>query len=81
MNELQALQCEQFEMMRQEDQLDALRTDGVYIGKLKHENGNRLLYQYRNIYVEVVYLRHRDVVKHVHCYADVAILDSYFSED
>lgn len=79
MNELQAAVCAAFEALEQNDQMDLLHQEGVYIGKIKSGSGTILLYQYHTVYVEVVYSVHRLHVAEIRCFTDTAVLDRYLS--
>jgi hypothetical protein len=81
MNQLQLAECVEFEAMSRDKQMNALRRHGVYVGKLKNLGGTKLLYQYRSIYVEVVYKVHRHDIEDVQCFADTDILDLYLTYD
>ena len=76
----QMAMCAAFEAMDREQQLEVLQKEGVYIGKLK-TGGHRLLYQYKTIYVEIIYTVHRGEVQQIHCHTDTTILDAYFSAE
>ena len=77
MNELQAAVCAAFEALGQNEQMDLLQKEGVYIGKTKSGGDTILLYQYQTVYVEVVYSVHRTHILSVHCFTDTAVLDRY----
>lgn len=80
MNSIQTARCEAFLAMNQEEQMNNLQRDGVYIGKKENGRATSLLYQYQTIYVEVHYAVHRSKVDRVICHADTAILDQYTEE-
>ena len=79
MNQLQAAVCAAFEALEQNEQMDLLHKEGVYIGKIKSGTGTILLYQYQTVYVEVVYAVHRTHIISVHCFTDTVVLDRYLS--
>lgn len=82
MNNVQAEMCVSFMALPQEQQMQALQKEGVYVGKLAAgDGGTALLYQYHTIYVEVFYSVYRKEVKEVLCFADTTVLDRYLSSN
>lgn len=63
-----------------QSQLEAIRLNGVYIGKLKTKNHTSVLYQLSHFYVEIVYLKYRSVIAEIHLTDSVDILDNYIDQ-
>lgn len=79
MNKIQAVTCAEFEALDRETQMEQLQQEGIYIGKQNLPKGTALLYQYKTIYVEVRYSRHRSHIEDVNCFMDTGILDKYLN--
>lgn len=68
-----------FSLLELTDQLALLYTDGVYLCKRKSGKTTVLLYQLKNMYVEIFYLIYRREVHHVTYSDSVDIVDPYLA--
>jgi hypothetical protein len=66
-----------FSLLEENEQLDVLFKDGVYIGKRKEADRSILLYQLEGFYVEVYYLKHRSCIVKLKCFRSTLFLDPY----
>jgi hypothetical protein len=66
-----------FSLLEENEQLDILFEEGVYIGKRKESERSILLYQLGGFYVEVFYLKHRSHPVKVKCFRSTLLLDPY----
>lgn len=66
-----------FSLLEENEQLDILYHEGVYIGKRKEGLRNILLYQLESFYVEVYYLKHRSHPDKIRCFRSTVFLDPY----
>ena len=62
------------------DQLELLYKDGVYLSKRRQGFSYVILYQYRNLYVEIFYIRYRAVISHIICGESMNIIEPYLAE-
>ena len=69
-----------FSLLEENEQLDILFKDGVYIGKRKEGGRSILLYQLEGFYVEVYYLKHRSHAVKVKCFRSTLFLDPYLED-
>ena len=69
-----------FKLLAENDQLDLLYKEGVYIGKRKHNEIIVLLYQLDSFYVEVFYKKYRYYVQEVRCTDRTDCLDPYLEQ-
>lgn len=63
-----------------QSQLEAIRLNGVYIGKIKTGNHTRVLYQVSHFYVEIVYLKYRSVIAEIHSTDSMDLLNDYIDQ-
>lgn len=66
-----------FSLLDENEQLDILYHEGIYIGKRKEGKRNILLYQLESFYVEVYYLKHRSHSDKIRCFRSTVFLDPY----
>lgn len=66
-----------FSLLTLTEQLSLLYVDGVYLSKRKSGNTTVLLFQLQNVYVEIFYIKYRQVVDHVRFSDSLDILDPY----
>jgi hypothetical protein len=69
-----------FKLLTEEDQLDLLHKEGVYIGKRKEAGLTILLYQLDSFYVEVFYKKYRYYVHELKCTDLMSCLDPYLEQ-
>ena len=69
-----------FQLLPQQEQVEILCKDGIYIGKHKDANSIILLYQVDAFYVEVFYRKYRSHIKLLHCFESTEYLDPYLEQ-
>ena len=69
-----------FQLLPEEEQIEILYQSGVFIGKQKQAFSIILLYQLESFYVEVVYTKYRNHVKHLHCFDSTEMLEPYLEQ-
>jgi hypothetical protein len=69
-----------FQLLRQNEKVDVLYEQGVYIGKRKQGEATVLLYQLDSFYVEVFYKKYRCYVTKLHCFSSTSLLDPYLHQ-
>ena len=69
-----------FQLLQEQEQIDLLYKNGMFIGKRKEGCCIILLYQYESFYVEVVYRKYRRHVKQLHCSDSTELLDPYLEQ-
>jgi hypothetical protein len=67
----------EFKLLTDNEQLNLLYEQGVYIGKRKIDNETVLLYQLDSFYVELFYIKYRCYVRRLHCFHSTVFLDPY----
>ena len=80
MSHNQTMKLSEFSTLPRAEQMNKLRTEGVYIGKRICGNQRVLLYQVDSFYIEVYYTRYRIETEHVKISDDVTILDPYLKQ-
>ena len=70
----------EFRLFDDSEQLDLLRTEGLYVGKRKEEDLIALLYQLDSFYVEIFYRKHRFHVVQLRCTRSTSILHPYLEQ-
>jgi len=70
----------EFRLLSDEEQLELLYTEGVYIGKRKENGKTILLYQLDSFYVEVFYKKYRYFVGEVRCTDSTSCLEPYLDQ-
>jgi hypothetical protein len=66
-----------FQILAQNEQIDLLYREGVYVGKRKQGDHTLVLYQLESFYVEVWYLQYRKWIEKLHCFRSTSLLDPY----
>ena len=61
-------------------QIDRLYEAGIYIGKRHADGRDRVLYQYNDFYIEVIYEEYRKVIEDLICSRDTTLLDPYLGQ-
>ncbi|MBA2747117.1 MAG: hypothetical protein H0U44_12895 [Flavisolibacter sp.] len=69
-----------FRLLQQQDQLDLLYQDGVYLSKRKSGKSHVLLFEFHCYYVELYYIKYRQVVSKVFCFESTEYLNPYLEE-
>ncbi len=69
-----------FRMLSDNEQIDLLYKDGVYIGKIIEENLIKTLYQLGAFYVEVHYQKYRCFVTRLFCFSSTMLLQPYLEQ-
>jgi hypothetical protein len=70
----------EFKLLSDEDQLNLLYKEGVYIGKRKEDGKTILLYQLDSFYVEVFYRKYRYFVSEIKCTDSTSCLEPYLEQ-
>ena len=70
----------QFRLLSQDDQVEALQKDGVFIGKKRYGRQIRVLFQLDSFYVEVIYTKYRVSISHFRCFTSVALIEPYLDQ-
>lgn len=70
----------EFGLLPDNEKIDILYNQGVYIGKRRVEKLSVLLYQLETFYVEVYYKKHRRHVTRVYCFSSTTLLDPYLEQ-
>ena len=70
----------EFQLLPEQEQINILYQQGVYIGKRKESFSIILLYQLESFYVEVFYRKYRSHVKNLHCFESTELLDPYLEQ-
>ncbi len=68
-----------FARLPDEEKVNLLYNDGVYIGKRKHGDSTVVLYQLEGFYAEVYYRKYRCIIDRISCFSGTARLDPYLS--
>lgn len=68
---------EEFESLAENQKLDLLYTQGVYIGKCAKEGCVTLLFQLDSFYVELFYLKYRCYIKRMELFTSPEAIDEY----
>ena len=74
------MQLPAFEILPEKEQVDVLRSNGVYVGKHKLENSTFLMFQLESFYVEIEYNKYREYIKAIKCFESTSHLDPYLKE-
>ena len=69
-----------FRLLPQNEQLDLLYAEGVYIGKRKLFQYQCILYQYDAFYVELLYRKYRTIIHTINYYTSTNCLDPYLEQ-
>lgn len=70
----------EFKVLSDEERMEVLYNEGVYIGK-KLENGLAvLLYQLHTFYVEIAYRKYRHYIHSLRCSENTTILEPYLHQ-
>lgn len=69
-----------FKLLMQEEQIEEVYRNGVYIGKRKEATTIVLLYQVDSFYVELFYKKYRHIVSHIRSSLSTSVLDPYLEQ-
>lgn len=69
-----------FQLLSQNEKIDLLYEQGVYIGKRKEEGLTVLLYGLESFYVEVFYKKYRCFITRVHCFNSTVFIEPYLDQ-
>ncbi len=61
------------------EKLELLQAKGVYLSKRKWQNSTAILYQFNQLYVEILYKEYRKTIDDIHCSDNMDILDPYLN--
>jgi hypothetical protein len=70
----------EFRILGDQEQLDIIHGQGVYIGKRKAKDLVSVLYQVESFYVELFYKRYRYFISHSRCSSSVTIAEPYLEQ-
>lgn len=70
----------EFRVLSDEEQIDLLYKDGVYIGKRKEDHLSVVLYQLDGFYVEVYYYKYRRLICTINGFSSTIPLDPYLEQ-
>ena len=59
------------------DQMEFLYAEGVYLGKRKIAEETIILYQLKQLYIEIFYKKYRQIVSNIRCSNSTDILHPY----
>lgn len=66
-----------FLLLPENEQIELLYLQGVYLGKYKSGKVTKLLYQLDYFYIEIVYRKYRSHIHSLHCFESTEPLDPY----
>lgn len=69
-----------FQLLPEQQQIEMLYKEGVYIGKRRESISCIILYQFESFYVEVYYRKYRSQIKYFHCFESTDYLDPYLEQ-
>jgi hypothetical protein len=69
-----------FRMLNQNEQIDLLYKEGIYIGKLKEGSSIVVLYQLDSYYIKIFYQKYRWYVSRIYCFTSTTLLDPYLDQ-
>lgn len=75
-----AIGLDEYKELTQDQQLNLLHRDGVYVGKRKLNNQTVVLFQLYGFYVEVFYKQYRRQIDHTMATTDVNIVQPYIDQ-
>lgn len=75
-----ALGLDEFNQLAQDQQLNILHMNGVFVGKRKLDRQTVVLFQLYGFYVEVFYTHYRKTVERTVTSADANILQPYLNQ-
>jgi hypothetical protein len=67
----------EFNLLSQNEKINLLYEEGIYIGKQKINGLYCLLFQLEGFYIEIIYKKYRQYIKRIYCFADTEYLDPY----
>ena len=70
----------EYRMLTDEEQIDLLYKNGVYIGKIVEKNLTKILYQLGAFYVEVHYQKYRCFINRLYCFSSTMKLTPYLEQ-
>jgi hypothetical protein len=75
-----AMTMYEFKVLSDEERMDVLYADGVYIGKRKENNLTLVLYQLHTFYVEIMYRKYRCYIHSMRGSENTEILEPYLDQ-
>jgi hypothetical protein len=70
----------EFRILSDQEQMDVIYSNGVYIGKRKAKDFVSVLYQVESFYVELFYRKYRYFIAHSRCSTSIAIAEPYLDQ-
>ncbi len=69
-----------FKLLPENEQIDLLYKEGIYIGKRKVNNQDAVLYQFEAFYAEIYYREYRKYISRIFCFSSTTLLDPYLEQ-
>lgn len=69
-----------FKILCDEERVDVLYKDGVYIGKRTDKGLAIVLYQLHTFYVEIVYRKYRRHIQSIRCSENTVLVEPYLDQ-
>lgn len=70
----------EFKILCDEERVDVLHKDGVYIGKRLDNSLVVVLYQLHTFYVEIVYRKYRHYIHSIRCSENTVLVEPYLDQ-
>lgn len=69
-----------FELLNKEEQIEVMYQKAVYLGKRRSGKTTILLYQLESFYIEIYYLKYRQIIRKIHCFDSTDYLGPYLEK-
>ena len=70
----------EFRLLRNDEQIDLLYREGVYVGKRKVNGNIATLYQLDGFYVEIIYSKYRQYINRLDFFTSTYCLQPYLKQ-
>jgi hypothetical protein len=70
----------EFKLLTQNEQIDLLYAEGIYIGKRKKNDQDLVLYQLESFYVEIIYHEYRKLINKIRCFNSTSLIEPYLEQ-
>ncbi len=70
----------EYQLLTENEKIDLLYKEGIYIGKRKERGNSIILYQYGDFYVEIYYRKYRCFISHIKCFKSTEPLNPYLEQ-
>lgn len=78
--EIAVMEFYKFRILDQNQQIDLIYKNGIYIGKLKEGSSTVVLYQLESYYIKIFYQKYRCYVSRIYCFTSTALLDPFIDQ-